>query len=94
MNQKIAIILRRDVSTRSKHHPVVTHIKRDESENDAKVIPMIIICDVEPREYVLVCGRIGTVLAAFCSFGVREAVTGNRMKGPMYLLHVSNPSVG
>lgn len=60
------------VSVRFKEHRAVTHIERDESEDDAQVAPMITVFNVEPRVHVLISSPVWTVLTALCSFGVRE----------------------
>jgi hypothetical protein len=86
VNQKTAMIYRCYVSARSKQHPAVTHVKRNESKNEAQVAPMIAGCDIEPRQHVLVRSRIGTILAVFCSIGVREVAAGKLHEGTHVLV--------
>jgi hypothetical protein len=75
VNQKIAMIYTRYISTRSEQYLAVTHVKRNESEDNAQVAPVITVFNVEPRGHILVSGRVRTVLAALRSPGVCDVST-------------------
>jgi hypothetical protein len=48
VNQKIATTYTRYISTRSEQYLAATHVKRNESEDNAQVAPVITVFNVEP----------------------------------------------